>query len=662
MLAQTCCLLPYLVLVTDSTWAFPESCYSDYATYQLPIRDYVKRELLSGTFPLRNPHLLCGQALHASQQAAICDPLMTPWLLLFPTDQAIRIGLFVQFSFAAFGQTLLCRWFGLSLSATLAACSLVSGSGFVVLHLLEGHLGLVGAACRIPMVGVCFVHACSMQTGRSAVRLGLSVALVYLSGHPQLVYYIIVLLTAAILWTLIKLLRGAGSDYRRQFAVLVAATVFAALASAIQWLPTAEWMLRNSNVDERAEDEFMRAHGLELQDVASLFDSNVSHRLTADDHATGRLTYAHEKSLWIGYAATILLGLGWLTATRMQRSVSLGAIGALGFLVSSTSTPADGLISVIIPGWSWFRCHGRIWGGLLPLVGLLTAVVIDRLSEALGSRFGASVPVVRPVTIRCLLAASVVGEVFCFAWNTTTQPSNTVGPTASKVMAAAGLSRTSRFLEWPNPPELTLNQLRYARRVSLAMSGSRSMPGSNEGGPRSVAQQLIHGSLQQAPVSASSLLGCDSFVIGRANDVVANPGCLAVVRTHSETFSNLLPVALPIVAAGQTEAVRTSCDQSSVLVITATANSFTIQCERPSVGWLVLAESFDAGWQATIDHRLADLVPVHGCLMGIHVPAGRSVIRLRYRSLGFVIGVWVSLISVGSGVSLLVRHRRCGLV
>ena len=72
-----------------------------------------------------------------------------------------------------------------------------------------------------------------------------------------------------------------------------------------------------------------------------------------------------------------------------------------------------------------------------------------------------------------------------------------------------------------------------------------------------------------------------------------------------------------------------------------------------------------AGWTATVDGRPAPLVSVDGALMGVFVPAGDHVVRLRYLPKSFVAGAAVTGIALAAAVVALVvpawlSRRRSG--
>ena len=80
---------------------------------------------------------------------------------------------------------------------------------------------------------------------------------------------------------------------------------------------------------------------------------------------------------------------------------------------------------------------------------------------------------------------------------------------------------------------------------------------------------------------------------------------------------------------------------------------------------LVVSMNRSAGWTATVDGRSAPLVSVDGALLGVFVPAGDHVVRLRYMPKSFVVGATVTGIALAAAVVALVvpawlSRRRSG--
>jgi prepilin-type N-terminal cleavage/methylation domain-containing protein len=72
------------------------------------------------------------------------------------------------------------------------------------------------------------------------------------------------------------------------------------------------------------------------------------------------------------------------------------------------------------------------------------------------------------------------------------------------------------------------------------------------------------------------------------------------------------------------------------------ANDVTVEAGLPAEGFLVLRDSFDPSWRATVDGAPAQVVRANGVYRAVRIPAGRHMIRFRYRPLALGIGLTIS--------------------
>ena len=59
-----------------------------------------------------------------------------------------------------------------------------------------------------------------------------------------------------------------------------------------------------------------------------------------------------------------------------------------------------------------------------------------------------------------------------------------------------------------------------------------------------------------------------------------------------------------------------------------------VEANADGHGWLVVADSLQAGWEATIDGKRTDLVQADHGVVAVPVPEGTHIIDLRYRPRG----------------------------
>ncbi len=92
----------------------------------------------------------------------------------------------------------------------------------------------------------------------------------------------------------------------------------------------------------------------------------------------------------------------------------------------------------------------------------------------------------------------------------------------------------------------------------------------------------------------------------------------------------------------------------------------TVQVNATAPSIVVVRNSYDERWSATVDGRAADVLPVDGFLQGVPVSAGRHQVELTYRDPAIGRGlavsalVWFGLGAAFAGCVLVERRRRRG--
>ena len=85
----------------------------------------------------------------------------------------------------------------------------------------------------------------------------------------------------------------------------------------------------------------------------------------------------------------------------------------------------------------------------------------------------------------------------------------------------------------------------------------------------------------------------------------------------------------------------------------------SVQVDSPRNGWLVVTESWDAGWTAKLDGGPVPVVPGNYAFRTMRIPAGRHMIELVYRPVGFLLGSIITGATIGLLlVAVIWRFRR----
>jgi hypothetical protein len=83
-----------------------------------------------------------------------------------------------------------------------------------------------------------------------------------------------------------------------------------------------------------------------------------------------------------------------------------------------------------------------------------------------------------------------------------------------------------------------------------------------------------------------------------------------------------------------------------------------IEADLRSPGYLVLADTFDPGWSATVDGKPAPIRPAYVAFRAVFLPDGRHTVVFTYRPAGFDLGLALSISGLLLGLVLSVFPRR----
>ena len=69
----------------------------------------------------------------------------------------------------------------------------------------------------------------------------------------------------------------------------------------------------------------------------------------------------------------------------------------------------------------------------------------------------------------------------------------------------------------------------------------------------------------------------------------------------------------------------------------------SLAAETTANALLVVGEKYYKGWQAAVNGKPADIVPVNHILRGVYLPPGNHTVAFRFDPLPFRIGTWLTL-------------------
>jgi hypothetical protein len=85
----------------------------------------------------------------------------------------------------------------------------------------------------------------------------------------------------------------------------------------------------------------------------------------------------------------------------------------------------------------------------------------------------------------------------------------------------------------------------------------------------------------------------------------------------------------------------------SVRIVHDGASAVVVEAALRTAGVLVLRDTFDSSWSATVDGLPAEIVRANGLHRAVALPPGRHVIRFSYRPRDFLVGLRISMSALG---------------
>jgi hypothetical protein len=373
-------------------------------------REYLGTLLRAMALPLWNPWMMCGTPFLASSQSGVFYP--PNWLHAFlPAAFVVNAQTILHFWFGLAAMHALVRQIGRSALAAAMSALVFGFSGFAILHWCHGHLVFVVEWPWTPVALMCWVaiQGGSRRAVAAAFLLAGALAMQFFSGHPQIVYFTLLVLAALELgwlafalrnrdvWTALhpRLLRSSG--------LFVAALLAAGLLCAVQALPTflhASETIRYVNAPASYYEEGSQP----LQDMVTAFAP------WAFGGRPGGPTYSGIESYWevtgfVGVTAICLI-VALFFAPRLMCAMEWTCLllaAAAWWLALGVHGGLYRRLFDVLPGLALFRMPGRFVYIVTFAVAMLTAFGFDRLCHLARERkrdFG-----------RCVLglAAIVVG-------------------------------------------------------------------------------------------------------------------------------------------------------------------------------------------------------------------------------------------------------------
>lgn len=660
------------------------------------------RTLQAGELPLWNPLLGMGAPLAANYQSALFYP--PHWLYfvlaalgglpLMAWGQALLVA--AHLGLAGAGMLRLLRALGADAAGQLVGALAFSLSGYLVAR--AHFLSINASLAWLPWILLAVYQLAQAPGRRTVLRLAALLALQWLAGHAQMAWYSLLLAGGWLLlwaWPTQTRWRALGG--------FVAAGAAALALSAVQLLPTAEYLLqsqRASQVDAALAMTYSlwpwRLLGLL---APGLFGSPA----TGDFAGYGNFW---EDAIYIG---VLPLLLAVLMCRRVQpRRLAwflLGVVALSVLLALGRHTPLFPWLFARVPSFDMFQGPARfsVWAVLalsllaglgvqywrkpegrglywsrLAVAGGVAVVAGALVGMLLRAETRLEIPASYPRAVLLLGLTLLAISVFnLHGWRLPERTRTwllSLFVAAELLVAGWGLNPGALldlYAETPLRGELQ-GQLGDGR-LYIPAEDERVLKFEHlfrfdtfySADPLELRTSLLpNTSLLEGLASANSF---DPLLPGRyvewiealeAADSETRADMLALMNVsvvqHVEPDSSVRFQSVPALPRAQLYACQPSVDlgqpaacplAGQAVIIDSGANRVNIEVDAEQGGWLLLADTYYPGWQAEIDGVAADVKPAYGVFRAVQVPAGTHQVEFVYRPLSFAIGLASSFLA-----------------
>ena len=665
----------------------------DLGAFSLPIRFFYGRSLALGDDFLWFPGVWSGFFLHGEGQVGMYHPLHLLLYRTLPLSAAFNLESLLSYPFMLAGSFLFLRRWQIPASAAMFGALVFAFSGFNLLHFV--HINMVSVVAHMPWLLLAIDIALREADPRRVACAKLWVALLTTSqlllGYPHMVWL------SSFAEILYVLFRTPAWHSRRRLLSLGEAKLIGILGGSIQLLPT--WDTLSHSVRAAPSVDYLYSFSLHPLNLLQL----VAPYLFAARAIGGN---THESGLYVGALAPVLLLWLALRARSLgpMRALVVGATALAVLTLSLALGQYGGLytIQVHLPLINVFRVPARYILLVHFAIAILSAIAFADLC-GLARRTDRGPASARwPLALLPIMSAGVA---LFFLWARTLPPSISwtlslvtaqLGPTlhvlagpvlvtlATGLVVAAsrgvpytlgglivfavldqgayGLSYLvppwptdiASFVDSQPAPSDALHQRLQSSNTALTMKDLRLAGGYVALVPKRQLAAMSTGHLRAAGVGwvDASQSTAAAFPDPRTARWVQVPGPMARVRLVSRAVESHAPgkdidgvdlettalVSEPLqLEEGPPGQASISSDRPGRIRIATTTASRQL---------LVLAESYDDGWRATVDGQNRPVLRVYGDFMGCVVERGEHDVSFRFEPRSVRLGGWLSTVGI----------------
>lgn len=347
---------------------------SDTVTFVYPLRAFSFRWVNAGIVPLWNPHIYAGTPNLAGVQSALFYPGNFPFLLV-EAAAALNLTVLMHLAGHLLGAYALLAFWGVGPAGGVLGAGLATFNLYQTSHLYAGHLTPQAVMMWAPWALI-LVELLFRERWRrpAAVGLGVVLSFQFFAGHPQYLYYSLLLYGG---FFVVRLAAASKIERLRALAAGGGGGLIFLGLSLVQLLPTLEFV-RYVNRAQRTDLEYLGVDALTPRHLLLFLFPGVF-----GDHVNEQflLSGGHwEVVASIGIIGTVLgLWAGFGREQVIPRRTLL--VFALVSIPMSMGSNFPGFVTVfpLVPGLSLFRALGRILWWWSFAMSLLAGFALDDL-------------------------------------------------------------------------------------------------------------------------------------------------------------------------------------------------------------------------------------------------------------------------------------------
>jgi hypothetical protein len=315
-----------------------------------------------GHLPIWDPTVFCGKSIVSDPLSGLFYPLtMLFWII--PAPHLFGFVLWAQVILGAWGMFLFARKKGCDACGAFFAAVAFSLAGKTGAHVFAGHLEFLATVLALPWMFWALEHVLRNPSFRTSALLGVITALAAFAGNVQMLYWnLLFAFCYMALWVFRECTEPNGRfPFRSLLFVCLGAAMFL-LAAAPWWFPVVRQTLLLGARARGADFEFATQGSAQFFDLLRLIWPNAgvaAPQALASDATNG---FFWETSSYPGVIALCLALTAPFTLKRGQGVIAFTALGVLALILTlGENSPYFWLAYKIIPGFSLFRCPGRMF-------------------------------------------------------------------------------------------------------------------------------------------------------------------------------------------------------------------------------------------------------------------------------------------------------------